>query len=1576
MNPKTALVSVDALIATLPNAANIYIDAGVSSVRVLCCDAQGKTLGKALIPSNEDLGEVMKRLSLDQQSQGFGIYITGKLQEIVFRKIGSGEVILSSAALWSAARSLLEGKPLGIIELSASGYTAIGIDAEGALQKDMLVVNPRCGAGSGVNIDRVLQKLNIKRDGVDTILSDYLGEQNRQSRAEVNVRADRCGVFASSATVSDKNQGIPLSFALAVTLKSEVLKACKKMSPGFETVWLSGGIFSWQYARDCAKDYLESIGIQEVRHDENGDFPLRGLQYLQRTIGKGNFSQPDRRVVPLEKLTEYPAMGVVKADLESRHLYHRIPNGTVASFDPDLFSNTPVVMGFDVGSTMAKLIVSDESGEKILYKGAYSNAGDTIHTIKKIFTDIASNGIKDIKISQIGLTGSARYQVKKSLVNIYPQLADRVMVLVENYAHASGSIDYARAYIQKLEDEGVEDINKDFCLLVDIGGEDTKISSIALNKAELFDNAMNVKCSAGTGSLIDTLTAMFYLDGIEQASEMAFKAEKSYAINATCAVFLMENARKLQAEGCGNDEILASANWAIVENMARTLWNQIELPGRTVTLLHGQTMLSDPLPLAVAQRIQHHVGEETFCLIPPDPGHRACVGLIKTLAEQGNGSAIDINLEAYTEKDYAKKIIVCKGAVCGDSDARCNRSHLTGLGEEGKKFSFSLGGCTAINEIQVRKGETSKGNKDTYKQIWSFINERLPHSDEPNRLIIPRSFAVSEWAMFFAALFTPLDIPVEVDNVQESDVIDAQPHFHIDTCAPHVGVVGQFLRLASQPHGIILAPQIEFLPVKHSLGRTCTINQGGLAVAKKIAETTHSGCRIHLFYLDLKLQNAERIAQKIYPRLRPVFEHYGKQVEFEQFCIIVDEALKAQRQLKKKAADYATELANKALEDGRDIALIMGREYILNPGIYDSHVGRLVRDKNMVGIPSYILDPDFNPEFKHLYWRNPHMIATLADACAKRELHKVVGHPGLKKVFEHVEKETSSLMPVIQVSTFLCGPDSVTTPLVAELTKKRPYLLIQSDAVIKELAHLENRMNTYVKQLESGLHEELLNAQEDGFEVKVLDNLVNQESLNSETDAIYFPTLSDNRVLTSVIRGAGYTCVDLYDEAYDLQNAIKVGRTTSGDSVCAPLAAVYGDVIAAMEDFKLRKKNKDPEFVTKTRVLIFNNKGLGPCRQGQYVEAHKIFANKGKSSSRDATDDLVMQFLVGHENKGFNTGFPPWVFVRGVQSVIVQGVLHQLLAKGGAQCDSYEEYQAFLKAYGQLKDELHHIFEHEMVPSAMALGVANAFGKIPGINYLVNYFAYGLYRADLKRPIHAFAKRWCSKPLKGDPTRIHIDGEAYMRIAQYESINKSLLASLGFRQFELTHTPLWGFLDYKLAGMLMRAREAIDESSGELKRQISKVERKRITHYKRKKQARLVGLKAVHHILRNILAKPLYQAADLEIPEAMPKLLKTAESVIVTKRPGGELVPYVGEAVMKLRKGYDLVLNVAPEGCMVSSMGEAITPGIHAAVPKAKGKIQHLFSQQGDVDEELISLALLKTIGPERYYRATESSAN
>lgn len=98
-------------------------------------------------------------------------------------------------------------------------------------------------------------------------------------------------------------------------------------------------------------------------------------------------------------------------------------------------------------------------------------------------------------------------------------------------------------------------------------------------------------------------------------------------------------------------------------------------------------------------------------------------------------------------------------------------------------------------------------------------------------------------------------------------------------------------------------------------------------------------------------------------------------------------------------------------------------------------------------------------------------------------------------------------------------------------------------------------------------------------------------------------------------------------------------------------------------------------------------------------------------------------------------------------------------------------------------------------------------------------------------------------------------------------------------------------------------------------------------------------------------------------------MMQASKELLPTSRPLGELAPYVGEALIELRKGLDLFLNVGPNGCMVSSMGEVLTPSIMHGKGIESGRIQNLFSADGDVNQELLTMAALKAMGPERYYR-------
>ncbi len=1568
------------LMLRLERAWGLYVDAGVACVRLQRRDRSGQVLQDRVVPADGGLGAVVtaELEALSHLGAAPPLYLTGKLAPMVRGTVGRGLIFPSSAAAWLGARMLVQRAEnagvgaLALLELSASGYLVLGVDRAGSLKDDLLVVNPRCGAGSGVNLDRVLQQLGMAREDLDRVLEPYLGEAGGAKRRSVLVRADRCGVFSSSATISDKNQGIPLDMALAVTVKSEVLKACRKLPPGFDKVYLTGRIFKWAYARDCAADFLLDQGKREIAADADNGFVIDALHDLVARRGADGIAQPELRVKRSRSTVEYPSFRALRRDYEADHRFLRLADeAPVARLD-----GRPVLIGLDVGSTMAKVALADGHTGEVLHLAAYSNSGDTIQSVKRVFEALLCQGGCQLAVRGIGVTGSARFQVQQALEHVCPALEGRLAMLVENYAHARGSIECAREHIRRLKTAGVTGVREDLCILVDIGGEDTKISTIALAQAELFNNAMNLKCSAGTGSLMDTLTAMFNMPGVAAACAEAFEAPRARLINATCAVFLMENARKLQAEGVPRAEILAAANWAIVENMARSLWNQVELPADCVVLLHGQTMLSEPLPLAVTHRLQSHVGGRAFALVPPNPGHRACFGLIRTLQQTAPQGHAQIDLHRLIETRFDKQIVVCHGAVCNDKGASCNRASLTCRDPSGAKmFSFTLGGCSSINELLARKkhgGQTQAAVRDTYKEIWDFIDRRHPRSDDPRRLVIPRSFCVSEWALLFADLLARLGVPVHVDNVLASDLAEAQPLFHIDSCAPQMGAVGQFRRLAGAAHGMILAPQIEFLPTGGaSLGRTCTINQGGVAVAANFARQAHPDARFHLFNVDLSRLDADALCVQLEERLRPVFEHYALAPTASELHAAVAGAIEAHRRMRSDAADFAADLIAQALEQGVRVALVVGREYVLNPGIYDSHVRRLLRDKHMAAIPSYVLDVDLDPQYAHIYWRNPHAIVTLLDAVARRRLHERLRHPRLAALFGRIEAG-ANLLPVVQVSTFTCGPDSVTVPFVAEIMKQRPFLLIQSDAVIKELAHLENRVNTYVKQLELGLHGKLGAGHAPPFEIRLLDNLTSHQPLDARTDVLYVPTLADNRGMTAVLRGAGLVCIDNYAADHDLQALVKEGRKATGDAVCAPLAAVYGDLLRAVADFKRRRASGDPLVAGRHRLVYFDNKGLGPCRQGQYVEVHKLLAYRDRASSAPAPVDpdcsalgsqASLQFAVGSESAGYNFGVDEWVLVRIYLSAVVQAVLQGLYFRG-AECRDYEEFERYLHDYEALRSDIYRTLESFHGPGPVwrrVLGLAA--GGTGALAVALKFFAYGLHDSALRRLLRDFARRWAPRDLD-DAQRldIAIGGEVYMRVAQCEEIFRALLSDLGFRRFRLVASPAWAYAEY-----------LIDEAA-ELSRDASR----RAQSGKRQglpgdwdaslREASVVrrSTEGWRFVLRRLLAAPLYAAAKLPMPPSTKPLLEEAGAVLPTLRPIGEILTYVGEAIVELRGGSDIVLNVAPQGCMVSSMGELLTPAIEN-VDSGDGRIQHLFSAEGDVNEELLTLAVLKSLGPERY---------
>ncbi len=1567
--------------------ARLLIDAGIEKLHVQHVDYDGRHLQSRI---HLHRGQLQQHLAAEKDVQremavndgcAAEIFLTGKLSAPARDFLIYGTRLHPEAVLWQAARRLLTNptdglspvESVAIIDFSASGFCIVAAARHLDLAPQYLEKNPSCGAGSGINLRRVLEKLNITAEDVDNILQDYLGDAGHDLRSALPVRMERCGVFSVSATVSDKNQGIPIEHALAVTMKSEAAKAASRVPPNINRIYLTGGVFRWQFLRDCTSDFLQAQGINDIVYDAEQSLIFLGMEALRErlSVKNNNFNHPAELKPEKSKQIPLPSFRELRELLLNAGRYVNRQDEQELMPAAALLAGQPVNIALDIGSSMAKMIIADAASGKTIYLNCIANKGDALQTVRRFLKILQESGCTGLPVQSFGLTGSGRYQIQRILQAVYPHLRERIFTMVENEAHVLGSMEILGEHIASLKQRGHTSVNKDYGILVDIGGEDTKISVIDLKAKSLRENAMNCKCSAGTGSLMDILRDLLNITDVATAYRMAADAPRAWRINATCAVFLMEEARKMQAAGVDVGEILASCCYAIVENMARTLWPQVNILPDTVVLLHGQTMQSDPLALATIYRLATHCRGPIYGLIPPYPGYRACLGLLARIpANEGSINQV-CTWENITGWSYQRKLFSCTGSVCGNDLMRCTRTTIASQQEQ-VPIKLNIGGCTSVNDREAVGSSRDNNVPDAYRDIWQWVTALHPQSPSADRLVIPRCFSLSQQAYIISKCMELSGIPVHTDTVSAEDIRTGQGYFDLDTCAPNMGAAGQLIRLASSPHRLIFIPQIDFLPTAGiSLGRTCTTNQGGIWAAIQFARHAHDHARFMVKPLNLGETDPQALTSQLYRSFRDVFNLYGLDIKLSQFREIWHTALTARDELERGLADLTAGYLEAAASGEIPVTVVCGREYVLNPGIYDQHISKILRDKGIMPIPSYALDTELDPEFAHIYWKNAHEVLSKVKAITTGKLHERIRHPRLQAAVRRLETDTCrNLLSHALVTTFRCGPDSVTAPLLQEIAKTVPSLWIQSDGTIAELAHLENRISTHLRRIQQKSYTEPGNHQ--NLQIALLDEF-NLDALNSATDVVYFPTLSDNRIMTAVARAMGLAAIDNYtDDNFDLEKKGRLGRQYVGNDVCLPLAAVFADMLAAVEDFIQRQSLKDPILEGKNRIILFMNGGDGPCRLGQYIQVFKlaffrIFGSSEVLSSphRSACNIRLLENLsssVAGKND-LSASLEPWAGILGYQAVIVHGLCHSLLLQAAACCKDRKAYDTMTDDYRRLQDKIRDQIEHKGPPGKTARQAVDAICRqYPALGGAAKYFGYGIWHNfGLRKIMTHFAANWIlpgRKNRQKDKSllRIHLDGEVYMRTSQSAAILRLLIKNLGFGSFNMTMTPTWSFFEAVLQTRILAAEERIADLA-----MAGAVNDRAVAEEKNRQQMIIRDAAKTIDNLRNILARPLYNAAGIAMPHPMRDVYAAAAPIISTAKPYGELVPFVGESVLRCRENVNLILNLSPEGCMVSGMGDMLIPSIQAQAGNgSKTAIVSLFSRDGEVQEDQLLLALLK----------------
>ena len=174
--------------------------------------------------------------------------------------------------------------------------------------------------------------------------------------------------------------------------------------------------------------------------------------------------------------------------------------------------------GIDVGSTTLKAVAVDDNGAIVasLVEPTTPFIEDQSQRALQVLRERCPLGGK----GPIGATGYGRKRIPSA-----------TGVVTEITCHARGAFHLIRR-------PGV---------LIDFGGQDTKVIQIG-DGGEVVDFTMNDKCAAGTGRFLEVILGRLHVP-LDEAAEMADRAERAVSVSSTCTVFAESEVISLVAQG-------------------------------------------------------------------------------------------------------------------------------------------------------------------------------------------------------------------------------------------------------------------------------------------------------------------------------------------------------------------------------------------------------------------------------------------------------------------------------------------------------------------------------------------------------------------------------------------------------------------------------------------------------------------------------------------------------------------------------------------------------------------------------------------------------------------------------------------------------------------------------------------------------------------------------------------------------------------------------------------------------------------------------------------------------------------
>lgn len=839
----------------------------------------------------------------------------------------------------------------------------------------------------------------------------------------------------------------------------------------------------------------------------------------------------------------------------------------------------PLYIGIDAGSTTTKLVAIGKNHE-ILYSSYGSNNGSPLKTVLEEINTLYDVIPNDCYIASVGTTGYGEHIVKAAIHADFGE--------VETFAHLRAAREFC----------------PDVSCVLDIGGQDMKCFYV--NKGNIGQIILNEACSAGCGSFIQN-----FAQGLNmQVSEFANKglsAKQPVDLGTRCTVFMNSRVKQAQKEGASVADISAGIALSVIKN---ALFKVIQVKdvaelGNNI-VVQGGTFYNDAVLRSMELLLHKNV-------IRPDiSGLMGAYGIALLAIERNQEQSTILSKEEFLNFHIETKTYRCHG--CGN-----NCLITTQIFPDGSRYSTG-------NRCEKGIGK-QKVNKDNTFNIYQYKYHRLFEHYQPlknapkGRIGIPRVLNMYEDFPFWFTFFTTLGYEVVLSGKSSAKLyykgMSTIPSDSL--CYPGKLVHGHIMDLIEKGISTIFYPCIPY-NIKDSLHSSD--NNYNCPIVASYAENIRANMDIlrkkNITFLEpfLPLNNKEALIKRLAEELSSF------NIAKSDLTLAIEKAYAELDNYKNDVKTYGEYIINEATKQNLPMIVLAGRPYHIDPEI-NHGIPEMIQSYNIA-----ILSED---ALYHLDCPVDNL-----DIVNQWSYHARLYHAA-----SYVARHKN--MTLIQLSSFGCGLDAITTGQVREILEQHGdiYTIIKLDEV-SNLGAARIRIRSLMAAWKYGF------TQIDELEPPKQRAYFSKDC--QKTHTILAPQMSPRHFdfIQHACQKAGLNVVI---PPMPTQEDIDLGLRYINNDMCYPAIIVIGQLLKA-----LKSGNYD---VNNTSIMLFQT--CGACRATNYLNLmRKALENAGLSQ-------VPVFACVGRETDDFKLDTDVWL------DIVKATIYADLLTRLANNCRPYEQ---------------------------------------------------------------------------------------------------------------------------------------------------------------------------------------------------------------------------------------------------------------------------------------------------------------